>query len=82
MDTDENLFRLVLVPGHGARVLPLELVPVPGHGAQISARASTKGFVQTGARARAERPLSAILVKKNSVKTAKRQGTGKMTSYV
>ena len=24
--TDENLFRLVLVPGHGARVLPLELV--------------------------------------------------------
>ena len=43
--TDENLFRLV--PGHGARVLPLELVPVPGHGAQIkiSARAPTKGYV-------------------------------------
>ena len=27
---------LVPVPGHGARVLPLELVPLPGHGAQIS----------------------------------------------
>ena len=47
-DTDENLFRLVSVPGHGARVLPLELVP----GAQISALAPTKGYVQTGARAR------------------------------
>ena len=35
MGTDENLFRLV---------------PVPGHGAQISARTSTKGYVQTGAR--------------------------------
>ena len=45
--TDENLFRLVPVPGHGARVLPLELVP--GHGAQISARSPTKGYVQTGA---------------------------------
>ena len=33
--TDENLFRLVPVLGHGARVLPLELVSVPGHGAQI-----------------------------------------------
>ena len=42
--TDENLFRQVSVPGHGARVLPLELVPVPGHGAQISARASAKGY--------------------------------------
>ena len=41
-DTDENLFRL-----------PLELVPVPGHAAQISARAPTKGYVQTVARARA-----------------------------
>ena len=28
---DENLFRLVPVPGHGARVLPLKLVPEPGH---------------------------------------------------
>ena len=28
----------VPAPGHGARVLPLELVPVPGHGAQICAR--------------------------------------------
>ena len=27
--TDENLFRLVPVPRHGARELPLELVPVP-----------------------------------------------------
>ena len=30
----ENLSRLVPVPRHGARVLPLKLVPVPGHGAQ------------------------------------------------
>ena len=37
------------MPGHGARVLPLELVPVLGHGAQISALALTKGYVQTGA---------------------------------
>ena len=66
--TDEILFRLVPVLGHGARVLPLELVPVsghgarvlplelepvPGHGAQICARAPTKGCVQTGVRARA-----------------------------
>ena len=36
-----------------ARVLPLELLPVPGHGAQITARAPTKGCVQTGARVRA-----------------------------
>ena len=28
--TDENLFRLMLVPGYGAGVLPLELLPVPG----------------------------------------------------
>ena len=27
--TDENLFRSVPVPGHGARVLPVELVPLP-----------------------------------------------------
>ena len=32
--TDENLFRPVPVPGHGARVKPLELVPIPGNGAQ------------------------------------------------
>ena len=38
--TDENLFRLVPVPGHGARVLPLKLVPLPGH----SAWAPTKGY--------------------------------------
>ena len=44
MDTDENLFRLVPVPGNGARVLPLELVPVPGHDAQISARAPKKAL--------------------------------------
>ena len=29
--TDENLARQVPMLGHGARVLPLELVPVPGH---------------------------------------------------
>ena len=34
-DTDENLFRVVPVLGHGARVLPLELVPMPLYGAQI-----------------------------------------------
>ena len=50
--TDKNLFRLVPVLGHGALVLLLELVPVPGHGAQISTRAPTKGYVQTGARAK------------------------------
>ena len=33
--TDNNLFRLVPVIGHSARVLPLDLVPVPRHGAQI-----------------------------------------------
>ena len=54
--TDENLFRLVPVPGHGTRVLPLELVLVPGHGAQISARGPTKGYVQTGTHARAPCP--------------------------
>ena len=47
--TDENLFRLVPVPGHGARVLPLKLLPVSGYSAQISARAPTKGYVQTRA---------------------------------
>ena len=47
---------LVPVLGHGARVLPLELVPLPGHGAQISARAPTKGCVQTCARARFNEP--------------------------
>ena len=41
------------MPGYGTRVLPLELVPVPGHGTQISARAPTKGSVQTEARSRA-----------------------------
>ena len=39
----------MLVPGHGARVPPLELAPGHGHGAQISARVPTKGYVQTGA---------------------------------
>ena len=51
-DTDKNLFRLVCVLGHGAQVLPLELVPIPWHGAKFSAQAPTKGYVQTGARAR------------------------------
>ena len=45
--TDENLFRLEPAPGHGTRVLPLELV----HGAQICVRAPTKGHVHTGAHA-------------------------------
>ena len=45
------------MPGHGARVLLLELAPVPGHDAQVSARAPTKGFVQTGARAPARAPV-------------------------
>ena len=49
--TDENLFRLVPVLGHGDRVLPLELVP----GAQISVLAPPKGYVQTGVR---DRPSS------------------------
>ena len=49
--TEENLFRLVLVPRYDARVLPPELVPFPGRGAQITARAPTKGYVQTGTRA-------------------------------
>ena len=47
--TDENTFRLVTVPRHGARVLLPELVPVLGHGAQICDRAPTKGYVQAGA---------------------------------
>ena len=32
------------------------LVPVPGHGAQISARAPTKGYIQTGTHALARCP--------------------------
>ena len=47
MGTDENLFRLVRLPGYGERVLPPDLVPVPGHGAQICAWVPTKGYVQT-----------------------------------
>ena len=43
---EENAFRLVPVLGHGARVLPLELVP--GYGAQISARVTTKGYGHKG----------------------------------
>ena len=49
--TDENLFRLVPMPGHGARVLPLELMPVPGHGTL----STTEGYVQTRTRAQASR---------------------------
>ena len=52
MGADENLFKLVLVPGHGTRVLPLELVPVPRHGAQISARAPTSDFFGFGTQAK------------------------------
>ena len=36
----------------------MELVPVPAHGAQISALAPTKGFVQTGTRAKSEQGLN------------------------
>ena len=39
---------LVLVPRHGARVLPLELVSVPEQGAEIYAREPKKNYVQTG----------------------------------
>ena len=49
---DQNLFRLVSVPGHGARVLSLELVPKPEHGVKISSRAPTEEYVQTVARGR------------------------------
>ena len=48
MGTDENLFRLRAMVGHGAQVLPPELVAVPRHGAQICGQAATKGYVQTG----------------------------------
>ena len=48
--TEENLFRLVPVPRHCARVLPLELVPVPGHGAQITARTPAKARSEQGQR--------------------------------
>ena len=65
--TDENLFRLVPVlglqmlgckrPRARARCPSTtsgpEPEPVPGHGVQICARAPTKGYAQTGARARA-----------------------------
>ena len=44
-----------LVLGHQQKAM-FRLVPVPGHGAQISARAPTKGYVQTGARSRARSP--------------------------
>ena len=47
---------LVLVPGNGARVLPLELVPVSGNGAQFCTQAPTKRSVQTGARALSQAP--------------------------
>lgn len=56
------------MPGHGALVLPLELLSVPGQGAQVGVRAPTKGFVQTGAHARSpgtgskcERGLTSLL---------------------
>ena len=42
------------MPRNGARVLPFEVVAVPEHGAQIFARAPTKSYVQTSARAREE----------------------------
>ena len=61
--TDENLLTLVPVPGHGARVLSLELAPVPRYGAQISAPAPTKGYVQTDASARAAIMNGALVLK-------------------
>ena len=53
--TDKNLFRLVPVPGHSARVVLLELVLVPGHGSQVRACCprTTSG---TSALARAQYP--------------------------
>ena len=42
------------MPRNGARVLPFEVVAVLEHGAQIFARAPTKSYVQTSARAREE----------------------------
>ena len=50
--TDENLFRLVPVPGHGARVLPLELVRVPRHTVPKLVLGHQKAYVQTSGRAR------------------------------
>ena len=46
--------------GHGAQVLPLELVPVPGHGTQISALAPTKGYVQIARAPSLNRALDAL----------------------
>ena len=43
------------VLGHQQKAM-FRLVPVPRHGAQICARAPTKGYVQTGARAQARCP--------------------------
>ena len=45
--TEKKLLRLLPVFGHGARVLP------PGASTEICARAPTKCYVQTAARARA-----------------------------
>ena len=44
----------VPAPGHGARVLPLELVPVRARARcpNLCSRAPTKGYVQTGVCAR------------------------------
>ena len=43
--------KLVIVIGHQQKAM-FRLVPMPGHGAPISARAPTKGYVQTPARPR------------------------------
>ena len=53
--------------GHGAGVLLLEAVPVPRHGAHIRARAPTKGYIQTGARASLNGALVSIMLRINTI---------------
>ena len=47
MGTDKILFRPVIMPRNGARVLALEVVPVPGHGAKIFCLGTNKSYIQT-----------------------------------
>ena len=42
---------------------------MPGHGAQISARATTKGYIQTGTHARARCQISARAPTKGYIQT-------------
>ena len=46
-----------------------KLVPIPWHGAQISARAPTKGYIQTGTHARARYQISARATTKGYIQT-------------